>query len=87
MLSFFYQCKRRLQALGYTESDEVFRAVAEAHAALHALILSYGTRVRTRNRSETRNCHRRAIGRFSEFDPIGGLFLLQVLTPAYRPNL
>ena len=37
MLSFFYRCKRRLQALGYTEHDKIFKAVVEAHAALHAL--------------------------------------------------
>jgi hypothetical protein len=37
MLSFFWQCKRRLQALGYNENDKMFKAVVDAHAALHAL--------------------------------------------------
>ena len=37
MPEFFYRCKRRLQALGYTENDKTFKAVVDAHAALHAL--------------------------------------------------
>jgi hypothetical protein len=37
MLSFYYRCERRLKALGFTESDKVFKGVAETHRALHAL--------------------------------------------------
>jgi hypothetical protein len=37
MLSFLYRCKRRLQALGFNDSSDIFRAVAEAHRAVHSL--------------------------------------------------
>jgi hypothetical protein len=37
MLEFFYRCKRRLEALRFTESDKIFKAVNDVHRALHAL--------------------------------------------------
>ena len=37
MMEFFYRCKRRLEALGFTESDKILQAVKEVHRALHAL--------------------------------------------------
>jgi hypothetical protein len=36
-MEFYYRCRRRLEALGFTERDKMFKAVDEAHAALHRL--------------------------------------------------
>jgi hypothetical protein len=37
ILSFLYRCKRRLRALGFTDRNEIFRAVDQAHRAVHTL--------------------------------------------------
>jgi hypothetical protein len=39
-VAFLYRCKRRLQELGFTASNELFREVDKAHRALHALYFS-----------------------------------------------
>jgi hypothetical protein len=36
-MEFYYRCRRRLEALGFTEHDKVFKGVVETHRALHAL--------------------------------------------------
>jgi hypothetical protein len=36
-MEFYYRCKRRLAALGFTERDKIFTAVKEVHRVLHSL--------------------------------------------------
>jgi hypothetical protein len=37
MMEFFYRCKRRLEALGFKDSDKIYKGVKDIHAALHSL--------------------------------------------------
>jgi hypothetical protein len=37
VLNFFFRCKRRLESLGFKDSDKVFKGVTDVHRALHAL--------------------------------------------------
>jgi hypothetical protein len=37
MMEFFYRCNRRLEALGFKDSDKIYKRVKDTHAALHSL--------------------------------------------------